>query len=49
MVKAVDGETHPVSTVGTVEELKWTMSEKLGFPASWLVLLAEGRVCGDRK
>jgi hypothetical protein len=36
-----------VSPSGTVEWLKWTMSENLGVPVSSLVLLVRGRVVND--
>jgi hypothetical protein len=49
MAKTPDGETHAISLCGTVKELKWTMSEKLGVPVSRLVLLAKGRVVSDGK
>jgi Ubiquitin family len=49
LVQTLDGKMHEVSLHGTVEELKWTMSKKLGVPVSRLDLIANGRKLNDGK
>jgi len=38
-----DGEIHSLALEGTVEDAKWTLSEKLGLPVFKLDLIAAGR------
>jgi hypothetical protein len=49
IVRTPDGIIHQMSLVGTVEDLKWSMSEKLRVPISRLVLVADGCTLNDGK
>ncbi|KAH8647072.1 hypothetical protein BGZ60DRAFT_570501 [Tricladium varicosporioides] len=47
MVYTPDGTMHPMPLQGTVEDLKWAMSEKLGFPVNRLVVVGDGKTLSD--
>ena len=49
MVSTPDGRVHEMSLEGTVEDLKWCISERLGVLISTLTLIAKGHILNDGK
>jgi hypothetical protein len=49
MVYTPDGHMHEMPLQGTVEDLKWRMSEELGLRVCKLVFVAGGRTLRDGK
>jgi hypothetical protein len=49
MVETLDGKTHDLPLDGTVEEIKWVISERLDVPVSRLIRMAKGRIANGGK